>query len=352
MRYKTKSADVLNAADRFENILNWQLFCLDQEQLLYGHNPDVEWVPGDFLHKHPKARFTDEVEAVLDSQEDVSEEELEWLYEEGPLGNCVRPMFQTFEYAGPGESCLDYSVYQKVRAYWSVLCEPCGVSWSIWVDQHCWNCGTEFEKPEKPKRLSFSNHNAPRVLDMSQFRVSESRMEADGLHVTFSVDVDWESFRAIWERSMRSFSIGMQQAGAAMQESARAFRGLGFDRQYIDEAHSFDRVMIYSDEDVRLSQSLWQRANPGYVPSRPQPTPPPNPFEREEREIVLVESRIAEHIVDPPWSYGYVRLPREVDLSGRRAPMLPQMPEPEVPLFPDVRSGPPTTPATERRRGA
>lgn len=127
MKYKTQSANVLNDADRFEQILNVTLFNQAQDQLLWGHNPDVDWRPGDPIYEDPRWAY------------DYRPEHGALNWEDGDWGNHVRPMIQEY---------IDGNRPARMR------CEPCGVSWS-WnsKDDICWMCGEE--RPYSPGLLDF-----------------------------------------------------------------------------------------------------------------------------------------------------------------------------------------------------
>lgn len=110
--YKQKSADVLNGADRFERILDWQLFQMDQERILYWTTDDSDWVPGDPLFEDPR-----------DLIHDAFDEEAE-----GYVGNCVRPMYQVLPDHPLPPHCID-----------------CNVRWGN-EETRCWICGAEERK--------------------------------------------------------------------------------------------------------------------------------------------------------------------------------------------------------------
>lgn len=97
-----KSVAILNEADDFGRILDWQLFCMEQENLLWGYRESVEWLPGDPLYPYPNRIWFD-----INGQ-----------------GNYVRPLVEVLDdfYLGPG-----------------VRCEDCQVSW--WGRDPCWMCG-------------------------------------------------------------------------------------------------------------------------------------------------------------------------------------------------------------------
>lgn len=128
-KYNVQSAGVLNEADRFERILNWQLFCIEQETMLFGANAEVGWVPGDPMYPHPY--YVDRRDEYDDDGEEL---ELEGYY-----GNCVRPMYQ---------------LYDDVPSYFRHglnSCKDCDVGGDA-MDTHCWSCGKAY--PPKPKSMN------------------------------------------------------------------------------------------------------------------------------------------------------------------------------------------------------
>ena len=112
-KVQARSAKVLDEADRFEDILNWELFTFEQNNRLWGYNPDVSWSPGEPLYTHPHLDFAGPIA--------------------GYVSQYVRPMIQ---------ECDDNEYPDPVN------CEPCGVGWNIFEEKTCWNCGTEYEEPK------------------------------------------------------------------------------------------------------------------------------------------------------------------------------------------------------------
>ena len=53
-KYLEKSAAVLSEADRMQAIMDWQLFCYEQERMLYGDHFVVLWKPGELLYGRPE----------------------------------------------------------------------------------------------------------------------------------------------------------------------------------------------------------------------------------------------------------------------------------------------------------
>lgn len=132
-KYKQKSADVLNEADRFQAVMEWQLFASAQEAQLYGYDgskADRDWVPGIPLYYNPRD--------IVCLCEICIEEEQELINVPANYqGNVVRPMIELF---------VDGNEHYYMR------CEPCGVSWR--GGHVCWFCGTSY-KPAQVKQMSY-----------------------------------------------------------------------------------------------------------------------------------------------------------------------------------------------------
>lgn len=121
-KYLARSADVLSEADRFQDIMEWELFTFAQEQLLWGYNEEVSWVPGVPIYEDPRLIYRGSCDCSI------------CIEDYGPVpdytGHCVRPMFEEFE---------DGVHPERQR------CEPCGVSWND--GDICWMCGKTYTRP-------------------------------------------------------------------------------------------------------------------------------------------------------------------------------------------------------------
>lgn len=118
-RYRTQSANVLNEADQFSQILDWELFTADQDALLWGGN-ETEWKPGTPLVTHPHERIDD-------------------------LGGHPRPIFELMS---------DVVFHNRDQIWFLTMCEKCQVSWE--VGSSCWMCGDVTTKPLSYKSINFS----------------------------------------------------------------------------------------------------------------------------------------------------------------------------------------------------
>lgn len=107
MKYKTKSAEVLNEADRFEDILNYTLFVQEQDSRLWSGG-EGEWHPGDPL---PPQEIDPAFE--LDMEQSFSRE--------------------------------DFVMHNQAHVdrfkYFTIRCEDCEVSWT--GSEPCWMCGKQ-----------------------------------------------------------------------------------------------------------------------------------------------------------------------------------------------------------------
>lgn len=120
-----KSADVLNEADRFQRIMETQMFIMEQETRLYGYNPDTNWTPGEPLYQDPRFIYRTGCDCCDPAEVD------------GYVGHHVRPMIEEME---------DGDHYQHMR------CSDCDVSWKD--GDECWACGKAW--PKRSPGYSFS----------------------------------------------------------------------------------------------------------------------------------------------------------------------------------------------------
>jgi hypothetical protein len=151
----TKSADVLNGSDSFEDRLNWVLFKQEQDARLWSGlemEGTKQWVPGDPMYSKPeRGRFP---EFEFPSEGFMIDPDDYWINisdfdENGVRGNYYRPLFEIFS-----------DVYREVRdpdnlGYWKMelkrdyRCAECEVHW--WGDEPCFVCGVERPGPGSQK---------------------------------------------------------------------------------------------------------------------------------------------------------------------------------------------------------
>lgn len=250
-KYNVQSAEVLNEADRFERTLNWHLFCMEQENMLFGYNPDEKWVPGVPLHPEPVEYYDFE----------VGDYEMR--------GNWFRPMIEII-----GLSTLDNEdgtprfIQDPTMDHRGMpTCEDCQVSWDQTKTSSCWMCGKEY--PIKPLFAALSEilrrrqgrvvpYEGPRGQiegwNIAGHRASESmeRMR-DQLHYYAAADAQFtreitghflfRDFRLMpviprnHGRSILTRAFAERQdVFAAMQGAGRVYRApSGFRRAVIDE---------------------------------------------------------------------------------------------------------------------
>lgn len=275
MKYRTKSADVLSEADRAQRVLEWRLFQLEQEAILYNPiNPDgwdktspEVWQPGVPLYSRPHViGHDDEGFAIIQ-------------------GNCISPMIMTYEYIdaeevwGEGElSPFQWASRCERIAMWPVVgCEPCGVGWSKRDDGYiCWMCGADYTPEPSPFDFKTIGH------------IEGVTMTINGVEIRGQVDF--------------SPVIGsMRRVGEAAQRAAPAFR------QMAAHYHAVMQEFVVTDEQFRLITGFNRQLDAysiGYDMDRNAhvvPYIPPantNPFRVEEREIELVPRVYAEPL--PP----------------------------------------------------
>lgn len=273
MKYRTKSADVLNEADRLERIMDWQLFCIEQEKLLYGPTNDRDaeaWRPGDNLHFAPgELSWMIEFDEMFFGEVRFDSDYL------SSFGNCVRPVIQTFEWDEDldGEDFHGDRV-QRVISYPSVECKSCGVGWKR--DDTCWMCGRTYEYL-KPKRVV--KFSTPRII------MGDVNLSADGMTFRGTLDIS-------------SLVDGVRLSGAALDEVSGRFTDAmrGFSEQFVS----------YAQVDMDFVRRIWGDVGSYSITAYPNPAtsyemtaPPSNPLRREEREIVLVEPVVPDL---PEWS--------------------------------------------------
>lgn len=276
MKYRTQSANVLNEADRFQRILDWQLFCNEQERALWGYNPDVDWVPGDPIYTHPAYVFRSDACSCGDCDDANNLE--------GYYGNVPRRMIELFD---------------DVESYRYVRCEDCDVSWSG-LDPICWSCG---KKSEKGSTFSFFSQPVFQVQNISEnaFGISVEMQIIHGLQE--ELGREWQE---VMNRHMRAFSI----MGDVIQEhfveptirATSVFQEMWSRLRQIDEISSF-----YVEQDTRIEPA------------------PGNPFEAVEPEIELVPPVVPNL---PEW--GAYNRPR-VELPANWAELRPTVPLPNMP---------------------
>lgn len=286
MKYRTKSADVLNEADRLERILDWQLFCIGQEKLLFGHTEDRDgaaWTPGDPIHFEPreKAWMIEYDEMFFDENRNDDD----YL---SSFGNCIRPIVQTYEF---DEDLGDEDFYgdrvQRLISYPHVECQACGVGWKH--DETCWMCGTTYEHLLPKMPLKFYASSTPRVAEGS------IEMSADGMTFTGRLDfsgvqntVFSEEAQEQVRRAVGNISVGFEPVRQAVGRAVPTFREMA------------SHMHFFVERDVMLTEQLMHRIwgesdhysiapNQFSIEPYGMVTPPSNPLVREEREIVLVE---------------------------------------------------------------
>jgi hypothetical protein len=205
MKYRTQSANVLNEADRFQAILDWQLFCMEQDSMLWGDNSeyDGQWRPGVPIHEHPYVLSADLHQRILFDR-NPTEIDL-W---DGSFGNHVRPMLQEFD---DGDQ------------YGPTIC--CDVSWSqVESPSQCWVCGKEFQSLKQMSFLPKSVYALNPPIDPPQYLfpsgpaigrvVSVETTEEGIMFATVQMGLEremgmrWRTLmQAIFERQMRDLVL-------------------------------------------------------------------------------------------------------------------------------------------------
>lgn len=335
MRYRTQSASVLNEADRFQAILDWQLFVHEQERMLWGDNPKYfgPWRPGDPIEKAPWLKALD-FDRRLDMDEDIPEED--WW--DGPMGNHPRPMFQVYDFVSRDEM-IGWGPQTRIErsmTYPIVRCEPCGVSWDATVAE-CWVCGTEYPTLAPivyKKGRTFSEawvHNHAEPLG-NIFDIETVEVRADGVYANMRLrdEITWGLEREMgeaWRNLMQGMLESSRNARRGFHQVSNSMRGLSASLVIFDE---------YTDYDVDLTRQLWLRAsefNGDTVVRFHPPTRSLSPFESPEDEVQIELVPPVAPDTSAPITYTW----RSVRTIERRlmeaGSSIFERPMPEVPRF-------------------
>jgi hypothetical protein len=195
MSSRNNTIELLNETDRLEARLSWQLFCNENDRVVYGDG--TGWQPGVPLGTHP-AFLAD--------------------------GGCARRMYDIIQ------DDFDSDVYRGPQ--WQLVrCLDCDVEWDDW-DEPCWNCGLYIDQP------LWRGHHPPQ---MPAFRGIVARRVP--MHVT--IDLDSEPFRLQAARLARIF----QDFGEAALEAAERING-SF-AQAMRQAY-----VTYSANDAEITRHL------------------------------------------------------------------------------------------------
>ena len=282
MKYNKISADVLNEADRFERILNWQLFCSQQEAMLwdYAGTSESKWNPGDNLWRHPMFRdFASENALPWDEAQEFGSQ----MYG----GNHIRPMFELLE---DGER------------YAYMACDDCDVSWARSVEKDCWNCGKEY-----PASMSYG------------FGLKTGRLFIGDTEITMPLEgVPWRGLTEVADPIGRIERAEVPENGYRLQFHYYAQADMEFsERLWGNLQASLDRF----NEGMRGFRAAFSIFDEGIIypravrvsEIRPDPV---NPFKVEERKIELPRAAVAEFIPESEWRFRF-RLPSRRRLEER-----------------------------------
>lgn len=252
MKYRIKSADVLNEADRYERVLNHQIFVMEQENLLWGYREDISWLPGDFLYPHPEGNYSvcgggDDCDPLVSRRYDDVElrnctQRRYYYWDRDPddnyEGNCVRRMVELFD---------DGDRYPAI-----LKCKSCEVSWV--GPEPCFVCG-EFSKPIGPKPKSTLGQLAG--LGVSPGMVYNDRSPG----AIFDFETLSDCFRPMTE------AVG-EAMGAVRVAATR------FSEQLYASIFSVNEMrQLYSGPSLTtIEEDYWRRVNPSWPGLRIQRT--------------------------------------------------------------------------------
>lgn len=279
-----RSTAVLDEADRASRVMDWVLFCHEQEQILYGGDEN-EWRPGKPLGRRPLGEFFGQqtVRRMIDVFDDLAYEA--WC-ESNQLARCE-------------------------------FCDVWFIRWGL-----CWICCTA-AKPLGPHRepapLKFFAN-----IDTIQFTHTMETVSA----------------------AMQDFGMTMQEAYRRMLENLDYLNGMrpmtGAEDQnrrmrwdeYVDSGmpvydaetneRIYEPVRFYASplrdlEDVSLyptATEAWRGANVDYM------------VVDEVSDIQWPNASVSMTLRDPE---PIVELPEDLDLSGVSPVPLPRMPEVHIP---------------------
>lgn len=168
-KYRTKSADVLNEADRYERILNHRLFAMEQDNQLWGYREDVSWIPGDFIYPHPGGNYS-----VCDEPDcDPSRAR---RFDDPNLRNCNHRRYHYWaddaleSYSGNTPRYL-IDVLDDRNVH-TVRCKPCQVYWV--GNDPCFSCGETTRGINGPDMTPAINRSYQEILYYSTAPASEA----------------------------------------------------------------------------------------------------------------------------------------------------------------------------------
>jgi hypothetical protein len=231
---KKQSVDILDDAERFEDVLNWQLFKIEQDQMLWGARMEYpeDWYPGFPMYKRPASILG----AALNG------------------GQWIRPMFQLFD----GNASLETQDYREFDL--NRLCETCCVKWE--GPAGCWVCGEgeiEYEEPIQKPMTVFTDYD----IDRSEYV----------LHIDFEDAVFREALHSMRDAMSRAFIEVRTGLESFQRTIAQSFRsGLN---DYIVEAldtRSPEDILV---NGIRIPRHVVLDA----VAEPPLPEPPFPPFQ-------------------------------------------------------------------------
>lgn len=328
-----RTAPILDEADRFQRIMDWQLFTMEQENMLWGYNESVSWEPGKPLYQDP--RSVSRMSSLGCSCCAADDEELEGYY-----GHHVRPMYQ---------------LINDGDRHWNMRCKDCDVTWRNGTE--CWMCGTDY--PEYGVKIPAFSLGVDHASIFRSFEpigeVTEFRSDELGLYVQGQLRAEiGNQWREVMNNQMQNyFSIGIEMQNnfsAAAERAAESLRG-------------FSSHFVISDEWV-FGMNPGARITPYRSPNQPVP-----PTECRVRGYIANPNRdvfTQPDVVGPLWGTAALYDPLDLPTGWFTRPDLPEnwgdvafearaIPLPQMPELPPVQQGArwdreDSRPITERRR--
>jgi hypothetical protein len=220
-KYLTKSAEVLSAADRQEDIIDWILFSNEQNSRIFAElGPEEWWRPGIPLYKKPDG----------------------WM-EAG--AQYIRPMIQE-QPIGRFHNIDAVKYIQR--------CNDCETSWA--GKDVCFNCG-EYVEP-----TSFAHEYVRNETDTFLQMISLLERNPEHLAVDYDIDYDQYHFRGYtYSAEMVEQELLSRRARREEQERRRDnLRGLRTSFAVMDEAVETSRHNMeqFTAEIARDGLAEWQ----------------------------------------------------------------------------------------------
>ncbi len=192
---RKQSVAVLDDADRFEDILNWQLFKAEQAQVLWGEADVHPWRPGDAMFRRPDG---------------------------GLFGGeqYIRPLLELIEYDG-------------LKSDYVPRCDDCEIWWA--GDEPCWMCG----ETRNWRAIPFPDRSHT-IYGYNPFIQAREAQQAELYSVSMDVSFADDLWREMWARVNRSMRESADHVSLGFRRMGESVRGLRTSMMIMDEVVAFD----------------------------------------------------------------------------------------------------------------